>query len=190
MKDNRLLVFDTETTGLTLHPNAPLSKQPKIIEFGAIILLNGEVEEEISFLIDPREILTEEIVKITGITDKDLVGQPSFAARAPELAELFGRCGACAAHNLPFDEAMMMNELRRFDLIADPLRPAPSETFPWPARKMCTVGMYKEQWGRNPRLVELYADIMGKPLAQTHRALGDVKALVEIIQEEELWALA
>ncbi len=181
MKENLLLVFDTETTGLTLHPNAPLSKQPKIIEFGGIVLLNGEVEEVVSFLMDPGESLTEEIVKITGITDKDLDGQPPFRERVPTLKKLFGRCGAVAAHNFPFDEAMMVNEL---------LRCGSAHDFPWPARKMCTVGMYKEQWGRNPKLVELYADIMGKPLAQTHRALGDVKALVEIIQEEELWALA
>lgn len=181
MKDNLLLVFDTETTGLMLHPNAPLAKQPKIIEFGGIVLLNGEVEEEVSFLIDPQETLTEEITKITGITDKDLAGQPTFRERADELAKLFGRCGAVCAHNFPFDEAMMVNELLRCGMAA---------SFPWPPRKMCTVGIYKEQWGRNPRLQELYADIMGKPLAQTHRALDDVKALVEIIQEEELWQLA
>jgi DNA polymerase III epsilon subunit-like protein len=181
MKDNFLLVFDTETTGLTLHPNAPLWKQPKIIEFGGIVLLNGEVEEEISFLINPEERLTEEIIKITGITDKDLEGQPTFEGRVKELKELFGRCAGVAAHNLPFDKEMILNDVRRLGLVAG---------FPWPAREMCTVGIYKEQWGRNPRLQELYADIMGKPLAQTHRALGDVKALVEIIQEEELWVLA
>lgn len=181
MKDNFLLVFDTETTGLTLHPNAPLAKQPKIIEFGGIVLANGEVVEEISFLIDPQESLTEEIVKITGITNDDLHGQPSFAERVEELKSLFNRCGGCAAHNLPFDKTMMMNDLRRC---------GQEKNFPWPEREMCTVGIYKEQWGRNPKLLELYADVMGKPLAQTHRALGDVRALVEIIQEEELWALA
>ncbi len=181
MKNNLFLVFDTETTGLPLHPNAPLVKQPKIIEFGAILLLNGEVTEEISFLIDPQESLSEEICKITGITDDDLRGRPPFSERVEQLVELFARCGGCAAHNLPFDKTMMMNELRRC---------GKAENFPWPVREMCTVGVYKEQWGRNPKLIELYADIMGKPLAQTHRALGDVKALVEIIQEEELWALA
>lgn len=180
MKNNLLLVFDTETTGLTLHPNAPLAKQPKIIEFGAVVLEEGKVMEEISFLIDPQEKLTEEIIKITGITDADLFGYSPFPGRVEELAKWFGACGAVAAHNLPFDKAMVMNELRRCGA---------EDNFPWPKREMCTVGIYKEQWGRNPRLQELYADIMGKPLAQTHRALADVKALVEIIQEESLWQI-
>lgn len=181
MKNNLLLVFDTETTGLTLHPTAPLAKQPKIIEFGGILLADGEAVEEISFLINPQENLTQEIVEITGITDKDLSDQKSFIRHVDRLEKLFARCNRVAAHNMPFDKAMMMNELRRC---------GKDGAFPWPAREMCTVGIYKEQWGRNPKLTELYADIMGKPMAQTHRALDDVKALVEIIQEEELWALA
>ncbi len=101
MKNNLFLVFDTETTGLPLHPNAPLVKQPKIIEFGAILLLNGEVTEEISFLIDPQESLSEEICKITGITDDDLRGRPPFSERVEQLVELFARCGGCALP-LPF----------------------------------------------------------------------------------------
>lgn len=181
MKNNLFLVFDTETTGLTLHPNAPLAKQPKIIEFGAIILEQGEVVEEFSTLINPQETLSEEIVKITGLTDAKLRDALPFKEHLPRLKELFNKCAGVAAHNLPFDKAMMMNELKRCDAL---------QNFPWPMREMCTVGVYKEQWGRNPRLQELYADVIGKPLVQTHRALDDVKALVEIIQEEELWALA
>jgi DNA polymerase III epsilon subunit-like protein len=180
-KFDRIIIFDTETTGLTLHPTAPLSKQPKIIEFGAIILEQGEVVEEFSTLINPQESLSDEIVKITGITDDDLRDLRPFSEHIESLTKLFNKCAGVAAHNLPFDKAMLMNELKRCAAV---------QKFPWPPREMCTVGIYKEQWGRNPKLLELYADIMGKPLAQTHRALGDVKALVEIIQEEELWALA
>jgi DNA polymerase III epsilon subunit-like protein len=81
------------------------------------------------------------------------------------------------AHNLPFDRAIMRGELARHGVT----------DFPWPEREVCTVGLYKEAWGRNPKLLELYEDVLGRPLAQTHRALDDVKALVEIIQSEELW---
>ena len=180
MKADRIIVFDTETTGLTLHPDAPLSKQPKIIEFGAVILERGEVVEEASILINPLEPLTPEIIKITGLTDDDLKGQPPFVDHLPYLSELFYSCGHVMAHNLPFDRAMILNEAARIPS---------SIPFPWPERETCTVGLYREQWGRNPKLLQLYEDIMGKPLTQTHRALDDVRALVEIIQEEELWAL-
>jgi len=181
MKDNRIAVFDTETTGLTLHAAAPLEKQPKIIEFGGVILTDGIVTAETSFLVNPGEPLEERIVEITGLTDADLRDKPPLSDWVEHLAEFFGCCGHVMAHNLPFDKAMLKNDL---------LRCGRWEDFPWPARETCTVGLYKEQWGRNPKLLELYQAVLGRPLAQTHRALDDVKALVEIIQEEELWVLA
>jgi DNA polymerase III epsilon subunit-like protein len=176
-----MIVYDTETTGLTLHPDADIRKQPRIIEFGAVLLRldDGSIEEEVEIMVDPRESLSEEITKITGITDADLVGAPSFEEVLPQLRRLFGSAAAVAAHNLPFDKAMILAELAR----------AGVTDFPWPARELCTVATYKESWGRNPKLIELYAAILGKPLAQTHRALDDVKALVEIIRAERLWEL-
>lgn len=181
-RKNRILVFDTETTGLTLHPEAPLAKQPKIIEFGAVVLEAGIAVEEFKLLLNPEEPLTEEITSITGLKDEDLRGAQPFREHVEWFRLLFGSCAGVMAHNLPFDKAMIMNDLRRAGV--------PLKEFPWPERELCTVGLYKDAWGRNPKLLELYEDILGKPLAQTHRALDDVKALVEIIQEEELWALA
>lgn len=179
-KGHRLIVIDTETTGLTLHEHAPLHKQPKIIEFGAIILEHGACVEELALLINPREALTEEIQKITGLTDADLRNQMLFHECVPQLTKLFQTCDHVMAHNLPFDRAMVMNELQRANC---------RDRFPWPAKETCVVGLYKEMWGYNPKLKDVYEHVMGKPLQQTHRALNDVKALVEIIQEEELWQL-
>lgn len=177
-----ILVYDTETTGLTLHPDAPLKKQPKIIEFGAALLdpRTGSIEEEINIMVNPGEPLTEEIIKITGITDADLADAAPFEAIIPQLRRIFSAASTVMAHNLPFDKAMLKNELIRANCL----------DFPWPKNEICTVGLYKEEWGRNPRLIELYEAKLGKPLAQTHRALDDVLALVEIIQHEEIWRLA
>lgn len=175
-----ILVFDTETTGLTLHPDAPVSKQPKMIEFGGILLdRQGRIVEEASILINPGEPLTPEITKITGITDADLIDAVDFDGALPQLRRIFAEATTVMAHNLPFDKAIVRGELARRDIL----------DFPWPQRELCTVGLYKDQWGRNPRLLELYEAVLGKPLAQTHRALDDVKALVEIIQAEELWLI-
>lgn len=176
-----ILVFDWETTGLTLHPDAPLQKQPKAIEFGGALLdpATGEITEEASIMIDPGEPLSPEIVKITGITDADLRGAPSFEKALPQLRRIFSEATCAVSHNLPFDRAVLRHELARLQVT----------DFPWPARELCTVGLYKEQWGRNPKLTEIYEHIMGVPLAQTHRALDDVRALIEIIRKEQLWQL-
>ena len=176
-----VLVWDTETTGLTLHPAAAPSKQPRIIEFGGVLLSTetGETEEEFSWLIHPEELVSAEITKITGITNAALADQPPFRERLPGLRDVFGRAGAMVCHNTPFDRAILTYELARNG----------AEGFPWPLATYCTMAMYTPEWGRNPKLKELYAAVMGHPLHQTHRALDDVKAMVDIIQKEKLWEI-
>lgn len=176
------IVFDFETTGLTLHPDAPVEKQPRAIEFGAALvsLRDGAVLEEASILINPQCPITAEITKITGLTDADVRDALPFADVLPQLRRLFSGAAVAVAHNLPFDRAILRAELAR----------AGETTFPWPPRELCTVGLYREDWGRNPRLLELYEHVFGRPLAQTHRALDDVRALVEIFREQRLWEIA
>src|SRR5690606_26055845 len=135
------------------------------------------VIEEASILVNPGVPLEPIITKITGLTDDDLASEPPLADVLPQIWRLFEAAGCVVAHNLPFDKGVLRGELRRL-AIAE---------WPWPPKEVCTVGLYKEIWGRNPKLLELYEEVMGKPLAQTHRALEDVQAMVEIIQKEELW---
>lgn len=176
-----ILVFDTETTGLTLHPQAEVRKQPRMIEFGAALLdpHTGELRDTMNILINPQEPLSPEIVKITGITDADLKDAYPFSTALAAIRLMFTQATCVVAHNLPFDRAILRGELARLDVL----------DFPWPKKELCTVGLHKDDWGRNPKLTELYQATLGKPLAQTHRALDDVMALVDIIQKAELWRL-
>lgn len=176
-----IIVIDWETTGLPLHPDAPVSKQPKAIEFGGVLVdpTTGEIVRELSQLINPGELISAEITKITGITNEQLVDQPTFMEFLPQLREFFTGTTCAVAHNLPFDKSILMFELKRHGIT----------DFPWPQQEFCTVGAYKEQWGRNPRLIELYPAVTGKPFEQKHRALDDVRHLVEIVQRDLLWEL-
>lgn len=176
-----LIVFDCETTGLPLHPSADLKKQPRIIEFGAL-LIDGATGEELKTFcqfINPEQPISPEITKITGITNSDVEGAHTFEEILPQLVDLFGGATAMCAHNLPFDKIMLINELKRVGC----------NTFPWPKKNLCTISLYAPEYGRMPKLKELYADKMGKPLAQTHRALDDARALAEIVKAEKLHAL-
>ena len=178
---NSILIFDTETTGLLKHPDAPLHKQPKIIEFGGVLLNREgfEIEEEVSILINPGEPLSVEIVKITGITDADLVDAVSFDQALPMLNRIFAEASAVVAHNLPFDRGIIQNELKRRGIT----------DFPWPGKEFCTAGAYREEWGYNPKLKELYAAKLGMPLEQKHRALDDAMAIVEILRVNDGWKM-
>lgn len=179
----KILVWDTETTGLTLHPSADLRAQPRMIEFAGVIVDGsvGGIVKEYTTLINPKIPITAEITSITGITDAMVADAPVFTEAVSEFAFLFtqARDGASLAHNLEFDEAMLRNELKR----------ALVTGFDWPRTRICTVQLYTEEWGRNMKLTELYERKMGRPLAQTHRALDDVRALAEIVIKEKLWTI-
>lgn len=180
---NRVIVFDTETTGLPLHPRAPLAKQPHIIEFGAAVIsaVDGSLLEEYQMMINPGMPIPAEITRITGITDSDVAGAPTFEQALPAIRAAFEGVDMAVAHNLAFDRSMLQYALARmaFSLQGD---------FPWPTRELCTVEAYEADWGRRPRMKELYAAVLGRPLAQTHRALDDVNALLEIVRHEKLYA--
>ena len=176
LRDIIFVAFDTETTGLVKHPNAPLAKQPRMIEFGAAVVdAKGKVTKKFKQLVNPGEPLTDEITKITGISNDDLKGQPTFEKAWPKIFAFIKPAKMMLAHNEPFDRAIVDYELKRA-----------SKKFVWPT-SFCTISLYRAQWGRDMRLTELYENIIGKPLDQKHRALSDVEALVEIVQKEKLW---
>jgi DNA polymerase III epsilon subunit-like protein len=169
----KAIIFDTETTGLPKHATAKLSTQPKIIEFGAIIVEEGAVLSEHRMLINPQQPLEAIITKITGLTDEDLRDAPTFPEVHEELRLLFAGCDAAVAHNMPFDSTMVNLETGRHSL----------EPWPWPPRMICTVQEHVEMFGRRAKLLELYEQYMGEPLKQTHRALDDVYALWSVVRK-------
>ncbi len=175
-----LIIYDTETTGLVKHPAAPLAKQPRMIEFGAaaLSLKDGKVMKTLKTFVHPGEDVTDEITKITSITNDDLKDAPDFnRAWCLNIFPFLKQSTLLLAHNEPFDHAIIDYELKRDGTL---------KAFKWP-QTFCTISLYRERWGRDMKLTELYASIMGKELDQKHRALSDVEALVEIVQKEKLW---
>lgn len=169
----KTLVFDTETTGVTKHPQAKDAVQPRIIEFaGVIVDERCEVVSEYSTLIDPGEEITEEITKITGITNEMIEGAARIKDHFSEIQALFDECELRCAHNLPFDDTLVALEADRLQIGWRPK-----------SRGICTVQEYFPLYGRRPRLKELHPAFTGKSWEQNHRALDDVKALVEVLQQ-------
>jgi DNA polymerase III epsilon subunit family exonuclease len=173
----KIIIVDVETTGLLKPKLVPLEKQPKIIEFGALVTDGVKVKKKINQLINPQEPLEPIITKITGITDDDLTDAPTFKQFLPKLLKFWGRPKMVIAHNAPFDTGMMKNELARLNC----------EKFYWPKDIICTVQEYKTLIGKWPKLEELYANIMEQEPNQTHRALEDVEMLHEILIKDKFY---
>lgn len=101
LKHNRILVFDFETTGLK-------PKQDKVIEVGAILLekvgSSYEIIEEIDYLIQQDQPISDFISNLTGITNEMLQNEgveEEFAFR--QLDSLINQDTLLVAYNLAFD---------------------------------------------------------------------------------------
>jgi DNA polymerase III epsilon subunit-like protein len=163
-------IFDTETTGLVKHPDSKLEVQPRIIEWaGALCDGEGNIIDEKVWLINPECEISEEITRITGITNEMVSGQPTFAEVSGAILDYMQQAQQIIAHNLPFDKSMMELDLLRCN-----------KTLPQFDFELCTVEENEPLYGYRPKLTQLYEACMGKPLEQTHRALDDVRALVEV----------
>lgn len=174
----KLLAIDFETTGLTKHPDAKPSVQPRAIELaGVVVDGSNEILKQDVWLFNPKQKLDEEIVKITGLTDEDLRDKSPFEEYVSDITALFDDVDVLVAHNLPFDAYILTNELRLCNRLKD---------WRWPSHMLCTVQLFEELWGYRPSLIDLYEDVVGQPYHQTHRALDDVLALTEIIRHEHI----
>lgn len=88
-------VIDFETTGLD-----PVTDE--IIEVGALRVRNHNIVATYAQLISPGRILPTEIVKLTGIDDAMLVGQPVIADILPGFVDFLGD-DIMIGHNVTFD---------------------------------------------------------------------------------------
>lgn len=86
---------DLETTGLN-------PKTDKIIEIGAVKVLDGEIIDRFSSFVNPGRKLEERIVELTGIQDEDLVEAPLIEEVLPRILEFIGDA-YLLGHSVLFD---------------------------------------------------------------------------------------
>lgn len=176
----RSIVIDCETTGFTGPSCSDLVSQPYITELAVAIIKDGKVQEQASWMFRPPVPISAEITKITGITQAMVDECAPFCAAVPGIVAMFNKApDQLFAHNAPFDTDCLRYELLRCGS-------GVAEKFPWPPVIICTVQEYVHEFGRRPKLTELYERKLGKPLAQQHRAMSDVNALIEVILQEQL----
>lgn len=168
------LPYDFETTGLTVHPKAPLEMQPRPIEFAALLTDGKEIIETFEFIINPEIVIEEIITKITGLTNEDLECNPVFSTFVPQLDSIFKKANATIAHNHAFDKNILDYALQREGLSLSDVS--------FPDLNICTVEQTLPIFGRRVKLQELYELYFGK-YEQKHRALDDVILLHKCCQE-------
>ncbi len=89
------VAVDLETTGLDPRRDA-------IIEFGAVRVCGGCIDERFSRLVNPERPLDPFITRLTGITDHMLVDAPTIDDVLPAFLEFAGE-DVILGHNVSFD---------------------------------------------------------------------------------------
>lgn len=100
LKGRTIVVFDLETTGLVWQPS--MGKMDKIIEVGAVKLVDGEIREKFSTFVECKDRLSPKIVELTGIHDEDLVGAPTVDKVLADFFK-FVDGAVLVGHNVNFD---------------------------------------------------------------------------------------
>lgn len=100
LKTQNFVVFDLETTGLNNQP--AVGKVDRIIEIGAVKIVDGNISEKFSTFVACPEKLPQNIVELTGIHDEDLIGAPECENVIADFYKFIDGC-ALVGHNVQFD---------------------------------------------------------------------------------------
>jgi DNA polymerase III subunit epsilon len=157
-----LVFVDIETTGVNYHRH-------RVIEVAAIRVENNEVADSFSSLVDPQASLPPFITGLTGISDGDLAGAPTFHDIADDLYSILE--GALfVAHNVRFDYGFLKREFKDTGRKFNP-------------KLLCTVRLSRALYPaeRGHKLQNLI-DRCGLEVASRHRAYDDARAMWQFIQ--------
>ena len=160
--DTEYCVFDLETTGIS-------ANNEKITEIGAIKIKNGEVIDTFECFVNPEKPIPERVVEITHITNDMVKDAETIDTVLPKFLDFIGD-SVLVAHNAEFDVGFIrhnasIQQLKFDNTYIDTLKLA-KDLFP-------DYKKYK---------LGIIADKLGIRVDVAHRALDDVKTLVQVFE--------
>ena len=104
LMETPFVVFDTETTGLSL--------TARIIEVGGVKIYGGRIVEEFSSLANPQRSIPSKATEIHGITDEMVANAPPLPKVLQRFSNFIGDA-ILVGHNAVFDLRMLAFHLER-----------------------------------------------------------------------------
>ncbi|MBZ4663511.1 MAG: PolC-type polymerase [Caloramator sp.] len=175
--DGEFIVFDIETTGFN-------PQTDEIIEIGAVKIKNYQIVDRFSVLINPERHISEEIQKLTGITNEMVMDKETIIDILPKFIEFVGE-GVLVAHNAKFDTGFLREKFKKFNL---PFNYSILDTLPLARWLLPDLKRHK---------LNVIAEHLGISLENHHRAVDDAEAtahiflkFIDMLKEKEISKLS
>ncbi len=161
--DDTYVVFDIETTGFS-----PM--KDKIIEIGAVKVVNGEIVDRYSTFVNPKIPIPFRIEELTNINDNMVIGAPEIETILPEFLE-FCNGAIMVAHNASFDMSFIKQNCNNMGIKHD-------------FTSVDTVAMARVLLPALNRFkLDTIAKALNIPLLSHHRAVDDAECTAQIFVE-------
>lgn len=161
---NDLVFFDVETTGLNV-------LKDRIIQIALIKYKKNVPEpEELQMLINPGIPISEESMRVHGITPADVANKPTFIQVAKQLYNFIGDSDLAGYNSNRFDLPMLMEEFNRagYDFNID---------------QRLLIDVQRIFYKMEPRTLRAaYKFYCDQELTNAHDALADVRATVKVLK--------
>ncbi len=156
--------IDLETTGLN-------PKYEKIIEIGAVKVIDGEIAERFQTLVNPGKTLSPQITELTGITQAELEAAPEISEVLPGLLAFLGD-DVLLGHSIMFDYSFLKKAA-----VNEGLWKSDRQALGLDTLKFSRIYLPQLPSRRLSALCEHY-----HISHQAHRALGDAESTVALYQ--------
>lgn len=159
LPDLPLVILDTETTGF-------LPKVNRVIEYAHVVIRDGKTTDTCEELFSIDGEIPDVVRVLTRITGKDLAGKPKMEERNAEILKRIGEDTLIVGQNVGFDLKMLRGE--GIDLTERP----------WIDTSMLASLVFPELESYSLGYVSSVLNLNHEPV---HRALGDVRATMELL---------
>lgn len=163
-----LVIFDLETTGLDI-------VKDRIIQISYIKVFPDGREERGNYLVNPEKPIPDVVVQLTGISNEDVQGQPTFKEIAQTINRIFADSDIAGYNSNHFDVPLLAEEFLRANI-----------DFDFSKRNMIDVQtIYHKMERRN--LAAAYKFYCGRKMEEdftAHRADEDTEATYRVLQGE------
>lgn len=183
----KILIFDTETTGLPISYTAPLINSdlwPYIIQLSYILYdTNRHTFEYADNIIklDNNIIISEESINIHGITgEKCREKGRKIEDVLTEFSNILQTTDILIAHNINFDKNIIMVEYLRNNMshnFSPQNHSIPQFCTMKESIELCNIvrrNKYGQKYKKYPKLIELHQHLFNETPANLHNAMTDV----------------